>query len=103
MKRYMFGCIAIILSLFSVAFTKDNSSPKTNNYWFALDPITASQVPQATIPSNQANDPYLCPVTATYYCSQVFGEYEVVPGSSPVRYRGKATTAGVQHMKTTNP
>lgn len=103
MKHFLFGCIAIILACASVAFTKEPRSPKAGSYWFALNATTGAQISQSTIPANSAPDPYSCPVNAPNFCSRQYSEYEVVPASSPVMYRGKAGTEGLTHKKTTNP
>ena len=98
MKKFLSGLFALVLAFGAVAFTNVDKAPKTNYYWFQLDPPTGNQIPQATIPPSVATDPYSC-LSGVSFCSRGYGNYEVVPGSSPVKYRGMTGTEGPTHKK----
>lgn len=94
--KYLLVFSFLLSAAFAVAYTHADKAPKTALYWFQLD-VAGNQIEQTTVPVATQASPYGCAGSGPYYCERGYSQYEMVPGASPARYRGKAGTGVITH------
>jgi hypothetical protein len=72
MKKISIGLMTIVLALSAVAFT-NAKSPKTNHYWFQLDPVTGAVISATSLPQ-LGPDPSNCSI-GTHYCAAAYDAF----------------------------